>query len=315
MLSRYDIFCKVVETGSFTRTAEALGYSQSAVSQMVKALEQELGTTLVSRGKGGVTLTADGESYLPYLRAICGAEAALGRKQREMQGLENRSVRIGTFTSVSRNLLPQLMQQFKAVYPGVHFVLQQGEYTSIGQWVREGQVDFGFVNVQAVTGLTVRSLYRDEMMAVLPPHHPLTAQSRVSLRQLAEEPFILLDEGAYSVPLNAFTRQGLTPRIEYKVYDDYSILAMIRQGLGVSILYQLVLTGFGEGLAVRPVEEPLERTVALAWRNWDTLPLAARRFAEFVLKRAPSVLAQLPREGGRPGKSREEEMPLHQKMG
>lgn len=66
---------------------------------------------------------------------------------------------------------------------------------------------------------------------------------------------------------------------------------------------------------MRPVEEPLERTVALAWRNWDTLPLAARRFAEFVLKRAPSVLAQLPREGGRPGKSREEEMPLHQKMG
>lgn len=59
------------------------------------------------------------------------------------------------------------------------------------------------------------------------------------------------------------------------MYDDYSILAMIRQGLGVSVLYRLVLAGFGEGLAVRPVEEPLERTVALAWRQWETLPLAA----------------------------------------
>lgn len=292
MLSRYHIFCKVVETGSFTRTAEELGYSQSAVSQTVKALEQELGTTLVSRGKGGVALTADGEGYLPYLRAICGAEATLDRKRREMQGLENRQIRIGTFTSVSRNLLPQLMQQFKAQYPGVHFILQQGDYTSISQWIREGQVDFGFVNTQAVSGLTVRSLYRDEMMAVLPLNHPLTAQSQVSLRQLAAEPFILLDEGEYSLPRDAFGRQGLSPRIEYKVYDDYSILAMIRQGLGVSILYRLVLTGFGDGLAVRPVAEPLERTVALAWRSWDTLPLAARRFVEFVLRRTPSVLAQ-----------------------
>lgn len=242
-------------------------------------------------------LTADGESYLPYLRAICGAAEALVQKRREMQGLENRMIRIGTFTSVSRNLLPQLMQQFKALYPGVHFVLQQGEYTSIAQWVREGQVDFGFVNAQAVSGLTMRTLYRDEMVAVLPPGHPLTGQGRVSLEELAAEPFILLDEGEYSLPLDAFARQGLTPRIEYKVYDDYSILAMIRQGLGVSVLYRLVLAGFGEGLAVRPVEEPLERTVALAWRQWETLPLAARRFAEFVLRRTSQVLAQLPREG------------------
>ena len=291
MPSRYQVFLTVVEEGSFTRAAERLDYSQSAVSQTVKALEGELSTALLRRGKAGVTLTADGESYLPYFRAICGAEEALERKRREMLGLENRQIRIGTFTSVSRTLLPPLMQQFKALYPDVHFVLQQGEYTSISQWVREDLVDFGFVNSRAVTGLTVREVYRDEMLAVLPAGHRLGTQSRLTLEQLAREPFILLDEGAYSLPLDAFERQGLTPRIEYKVYDDYSILAMIRQGLGVSMLYRLVLSGFGEDLITRPVDVPLERTVALAWRSWDTLPLAARRFAEFVLRRAPSVLA------------------------
>lgn len=297
MLSKYDIFCKVVEHSGFTKAANAIQYSQSAVSQTVKNLEQELGLTLLTRGKEGIHLTADGEAIFPYIQAIANAEDALARRQREMQGLKGSVIRIGTFTSVSRNLLPQLMQQFKALYPGVHFVLQQGEYTSIAQWVREGQVDFGFVNAQAVSGLTMRTLYRDEMVAVLPPGHPLTGQGRVSLEELAAEPFILLDEGEYSLPLDAFARQGLTPRIEYKVYDDYSILAMIRQGLGVSVLYRLVLAGFGEGLAVRPVEEPLERTVALAWRQWETLPLAARRFAEFVLRRTSQVLAQLPRKG------------------
>lgn len=288
MVSRYGVFNKVIETGSFTRAAEELGYSQSAVSQTVKTLERQLGTTLINRGKDGISLTADGQSYLPYLRTLCGAEDALEQKHREMEGLENCTIRIGTFTSISRNLLPQMMQQFKAKYPSVHFELLQGEYNSIGQWIQAGRVDFGFVHAKAVTGLTMQPLYQDAMVAVLPPTHPLAAQSVVTLRQLADEPFILLDEGEHSVPLDAFSQQGLTPKIEYKVYDDYSILAMVRQGLGVSILYRLVVSGFEEDLVVRPVKERVERDVAMAWRDWNTLPLAARRFAEFILENVSS---------------------------
>jgi DNA-binding transcriptional LysR family regulator len=209
-----------------------------------------------------------------------------------MQGLENSEIRIGTFTSVSRNLLPQLMQGFKALYPSVHFVLQQGEYTGIAQWVREGRVDFGFVNPEAVSGVETVPLYHDEMLAVLPPKHPLGHAERVTLAQLSREPFILLDEGEHSVPLDAFRRSGLSPRLEYTVYDDYTILAMVREGLGVSILYRLVLAGFEQGVALCPVAEPLERTVALAWKNWDTLPLAARRFADYIRQNAPAVLSQ-----------------------
>ena len=290
MLTRYEIFCRVVDAGSFTRAAEALGYSQSAVSQTVRALEAELGTALVSRGRGGVSLTADGEAYLPYFRAICAADEALARRQREMRGLENSVIRLGTFTSVSRNLLPPLMQRFKTLHPGVQFELRQGEYTGIGAWLREGSVDLGFLGIPEAEDLCVRPLYRDEMAAVLPPEHPLAAASSVTLAQLAAEPFILLDEGEYSLPLEAFAREGLTPRLAFKVYDDYSILAMVRQGLGVSILYRLVAAGFAQGLVLRPVAEPLERTVSLAWREWDTLPLAARRFADFVLKHAREVL-------------------------
>ena len=292
MLSRYHIFCQVIDIGSFTRTAEQLDYSQSAISQAVHSLEQELGTQLINRSKSGITLTPDGKSYLPYLKAICSAENALVQKQRELLGLENSTIRIGTFTSVSRNLLPFLMQAFKKTYPGVNFILQQGEYTSIRQGVLDGSIDFGFVNAQAVTGLTIKPLYRDEMMAVLPPAHPLAKQTSISLQELAQEPFILLDEGEHCVPLDAFARLGITPHIEYTVYDDYTILAMIQQGLGVSIMYRLVLAGFENGLILRPVKEPLERTLSLAWRNWDTLPLAARRFADFILKESPKLFSQ-----------------------
>lgn len=288
MISKYGIFCKIIETGSFTGTAELLGYSQSAVSQTVKALEQETGTTLIDRKKDGTLLTADGQAYLPYFQQIYQAEQALERKEREMRGLENSVIRIGTFTSVSRNLLPRLMMEFKKRYPGTRFVLQQGEYTNIAGWVRDGSIDFGFVNAEAVPGMEVSVLYRDEMMAVLPEGHPMAAKESLSLEELGREPFILLDEGEYSVPERAFAGRGIVPRIEYKVYDDYSILAMIRQGLGVSILYRLVLEGFEEGVELRPVRERLERPVALVWKNWDTMPFAARRFALFVKERCKS---------------------------
>lgn len=174
------------------------------------------------------------------------------------------------------------MRKFKKKYPGTRFVLQQGEYTNIAGWVRDGSIDFGFVNAEAVPDMEVSVLYRDEMVAVLPEGHPLAGQKDVSLAELGREPFILLDEGEYSVPERAFAKLQIEPRIEYKVYDDYSILAMIRQGLGVSILYRLVLEGFEDGLELRPIRERLERSVALLWRNWETMPFAARRFASFV---------------------------------
>ena len=157
MISRYEIFCKVMENGSFTKTAEELGYSQSAVSQAVRTLEQETETVLIDRKKDGIGLTADGEQYLPYFQQIYQAEKNLERKEEEMKGLTNSAIRIGTFTSVSRTFLPRLMMEFKKQYPEVRFILQQGEYTSIAQWVRDGSVDFGFANAEAVPGLETSS--------------------------------------------------------------------------------------------------------------------------------------------------------------
>ncbi|QNL44765.1 LysR family transcriptional regulator [Oscillibacter hominis] len=285
MISRYGVFCKVVELSSFTKAAELLGYSQSSVSQTVRVLEQEIGVTLIERRKDGVRLTPDGAQYYPYLLAIHTAEKALVEKQGEMAGLKNSTITIGTFTSISRTLLPSLMNSFQQRYPAATFVLRQGDYTSIGKWIREGSVDFGFVNQDAVDGVELSVLYEDEMMAVLPPGHPLVKQRAISLGELAAEPFILLDEGEYSVPLAAFARQRLTPRVKYKVYDDYTILAMVRQGLGVSLVYQRVVEGFEQGLEIRPVRETPKRIVALAWKNRKTMPYAARQFADFILRR------------------------------
>ena len=286
MISRYAVFCRVMECGSFTKAAQALGYSQSSVSQTVRSLEEELGVTLLDRRRGAIRLTADGEQLWPYLRAVAGAERALGEKRRELAGLENTTIRLGTFTSVSRDLLPETMEAFREKYPSVRFLLRQGEYTSITGWLLDGQVDLGFLNMDTGAGLEAKPLLRDRFFAVLPKGHPLAKRETVSLAELAAEPFILLDEGERSLLLEAFAEKGLAPQIEYTVTDDYSILAMVRRGLGVSAMYGLMLSGFEDEVAVRPIREQPERVIALAWRRWETLPLAARRFAQFLLRRS-----------------------------
>lgn len=170
------------------------------------------------------------------------------------------------------------------IYPNVSFVLRQGDHTGIGNWVQNGSVDFGFVNADTVSDFPVEVLFQDEMRAVLPQGHYLAKYKAIHLWQLAREPVILLDEGLCSVLIHAFQQEVSTPQIEYEVFDDYTILAMVRQGLGISALYQLVLEGYEDGIEIRPIEEHPRRSVALAWKNWDTMSFSSRRFVEFILK-------------------------------
>ena len=175
------------------------------------------------------------------------------------------------------------------------FELRQGEYDSIAADIRSGRVDFGFVNPEFVTGIETEPVYSDTMMAVLPKSSPLGKQAAVSLMQLEHLPYILLDEGEHSVALKAFETYHLHPDIRYKVTDDYSILTMVQKEMGYSILFRLTLAGYAKDVAVVPITEPFERTIALAWRNYDALSYAAKTFLSFIRTHAPEVLRQLER--------------------
>jgi len=300
VISKYGIFCKAAEHGSFTKTAEELGYSQSAVSQSVKALEQELDCVLFHRLKSGLTLTRDGEQYFPYIQAIFTAEQALARKNREMSGLEDSVIHIAETITVNRTFLLPLIKEFKELYPSVRFMLHHGFYIDVEQRVLDGTADLGFTDLDSADSvheplLFCQPLFNDEMMAVLPQEHPLAAQDTVSLSDLASYPFILLYDERDRCPLlpREFQKRSLTPQVEYKMSDDDSILTMVEQGFGISALFQLFLYTAHTNLAIRPIEEHPMRTLSLVWSNWDTMPLAAKRFAKFVQKRIPSLLEEL----------------------
>lgn len=282
-MNRYEVFMKVIEKGSFTKAAEDFGYTQSAVSQMIKTLEDELSTTLISRSRKGISLTPDGKEFFPFISNVSHAYRELMEKSKEMQGLESGNIRIGTFSSVSSQWLPSLIKDFKKIYPSVHFQLQQGEYTSIVQYIREGSVDFGFVNPEAAEELQTIPLKEDEMLAVLPVDHPLATHPTVTMEDLLKEPFILLEEGHLSEPLEIFKKNNLHPNIQFRVHDDYTIMSMVEKGLGISILPQLVLNKVSYQLAIKEITPPIVRTIGIAFKNKRTLPIASRHFVDFLI--------------------------------
>lgn len=283
-MNRYEIFMKVVNKGSFTKAAEELGYTQSAVSQMVKALEDELSTMLISRSRKGITLTPDGKQYLPFIKQLYNSYRELKEKHKEMLGLEEGLIRIGTFSSVSCHWLPSLIKDFKQIYPSVHFVLQQGDYTSIVNYVNEGSVDFGFINPEAAKDLETIALQQDEMLAVLPIGHPLADKEKVSLSDLTKEQFILLEEGELSEPLEFFKKHHIQPNIQYRVHDDYTIMSMVEKGLGISILPRLVLNKVNYDIVLKEISPPIVRTIGITYKNKQTLPIASRYFIDFITK-------------------------------
>ena len=286
-VSRYQVFCRIAETGSFTRTAEQLHYTQSAVSQSVQALERDLGVTLLQRSRSGVTLTRDGAQYYPYIQQIAAAEAALARKKEEMEGLLKQRILIGGFSSIGRHILPPAMERFRAAYPDVRFEIRQGDYSDVYRWVQEGTVDLGFIDADAAGTLERKELYREPLLAVLPQDHPLARQDTVSMAELLRQPFIMLAEGENSSVRALFAAQGLAPQPAYEVYDDYSILAMVRRGLGVSVLFRNVLRGYDDGVAVRPLAEGPFRVMAVIWKDLSVMPLAARRFLDILISEVP----------------------------
>lgn len=282
-MNRYRALLKVVEVGNYTHAAEILGYTQPALSQMIASLEREIGITLLYRSRYGVRLTPEGERLLPTIQKTVQQYDDLRRMEDEIRGLDSGIVRIGTVSSVSCHWLPGIIRKFWAKYPHVQLVLHQGDYTSICDWVQTGMVDFGFVNPAAARGLETQTLQTDPFVAVLPKDHPLAQNPSVSLQELAAEPYLLLEEGRYSEPLEAFRKAGVTPNVRLTMHDDYSILSMVEQGLGYSLLAELVLQKTAYDVAVRPVDEPILRTMALVMKDKRGLSAAAKTFIQFIL--------------------------------
>lgn len=284
-MHRYIALQKIVELGSFAKAAYALGYTQSALSQTISSLEKELGFKVLKRTRTGSSLTSEGEEIYPYIKRTIFQYQSSIEKAKDICGLDTGIIRIGTMSSISVHWLPTLIKEFHQKYPNVEFITHQGDYSVMNEWIKTGAVNFGFVSPDAISGIEIVPLKKGALVAILPKNHPLTAYKVVPLEELMKEQFILLETGYYSECLTAFKAHGIKPDIKYIAHDDYSIMAMVEQGMGVSILAELVLQRTTFDIEVRPIDPPLSRTLAIGYRSKLELPVAARKFIEFIAAR------------------------------
>ncbi len=291
-MTRYLAFCKIVEYGSFTRAAEALGYTQAAVSQMVRSLETEFSLRLLIRTRTGVRLTQEGEQLYPLIQKYVAAYRELGDKAGEINGLDSGELRIGTFSSMSQHLLPGLMSDFSKQYPKINFSLRQGDNTTLPEWIKKGLIDFGFVYPEASAGLINRTIAQDEFLAVLPEGHPYAERERIPLSLLAQEPLIVVDEGHINTVLRAFSAAGLTARVKFRIHDDYTILSMVEKGIGVSLLPSMILDRAPFRVRTVPTDIPVRRTVGVAYQDYDMLPIAAKKFLRYIFDHLSEYLPE-----------------------
>lgn len=283
-MNAYEAFLKIVEVGTFTEAAKQLGYTQSAVSQIVQTLEQQLETQLVIRSRKGISLTPDGEQFLPYIQNISYAERELRKKKAEMEGLDTGLVKIGALSSVACNMLPQAIKHFKKLYPAVQFEIRQGEYTDIEQWIEEGSVDFGFVNEKATERLTKHFLSADPLLVVLSPKASLASMDTLTLEMVAKEPLIVIDEGDSNHALALFEAASLRANCQYVVEEDFAAMALIEQQLGVAIMPSLMVERCPYDITTRMLQPFAVRQLYVAYKDFDILPVATRTFIMSLLE-------------------------------
>lgn len=283
-IQKYFAFVNAVKYSSFTKSAEIMNYSQSGISRMINDLESEWGVVLLERGKGGVSLTSDGEKLLPFARSVCSSYNELQIQVDKINGLESGLIRIGTFSSVATHLLPKIIGEFKKDYPNIDYELLLGDYDEIEGYIADGRVDFGFLRLPSKNEFETVFVQQDNFLAVLPEGHPLASNRFVSPAELCGYDFIMLEKGNNKEISEIFTKCSLKPNVRCTLWDDYAIMSMVENGLGVSVLPELILQRVDYNIITRPLSVPAYRNIGIAFREKKALPSAVKKFLEYLYK-------------------------------
>ena len=283
-ISKYETLAKVCELGSLTKAAEALEITQSAVSHTINSLEEQFGFAILTRSRAGVKLTDNGQRIMPSVRGMLNYYEQLNQTVSAIRGLDFGTVSIGAFTSVAVHWLPGVIKEFQRDYPNVDIKLLNGDYHDVEKWLTEGSVDLGFVNLPTKLNCECIALMEDRLLAILPPDHKFASYPKFPLVECETEAFITLLETSNHDANKALSAAGIKPNIKFSTKDDYAIIAMVEQGLGISIMPELLLRGRHDNVAVKELVPPSKRTIGLAIGETSSQSPATRKFADYIIK-------------------------------
>ena len=278
-VKRLHVLCEVARRGSFSAAADALGYTQPAVSRQIATLEAEVGTALVRRVPQGAVLTDAGRLLVTHATAVL---ARLGEAEAELQamlGLHSGSLRLASFASAASSIVPLAIVAFRERYPAIDLSVTMSDPTDSMPRMRAGELDMALSHDPTWfdadhDGLEFVHLFDDPMYVALPAEHSLAAAPSLSLSVLAAESWML--GTTTSCPDSRLFRQacmeaGFEPQIALQ-NDDYSaILGFVASGFGVALIPEMVTRVIRNDVVIRsldpaPPPRPILVAVAAGYR-------------------------------------------------
>ena len=281
-IRKYEAFARAVELGSLSKAAEELGYTQSGISHMMQSLEEEVGFPLLVRTSAGIQPNHEGELLLPVIRQLLNTSESLEQHIAKIKGADTGRIRVAAYTSVATYWLPGIIRDFQKDYPNVEIQIIEMGSGAIEQIMRERKADLCIYAGGEGQEFEWVPLCRDRMLALVPPEHPLARQDCVPLEALLTEKFIMPMpdyDGEVRYILNKLPRW---PQILFSACSDYAIINMVTEGLGVSILPELLLKNYGHSAVALPMDPPQERMLGMGVPQLRTASPVTRNFMEYV---------------------------------
>jgi DNA-binding transcriptional LysR family regulator len=283
-ISQLRALVAIAEHGNFTSAALELGLSQSTVSHAIATLEEELGIVLLFRGRHGATLTPIGEQVIQEARQVLHLLEVIREKANQEKGLQTGQVRVACVRSIATHVLPKVIARFREKLPTISVVMTEYDrYAQVEQALREGQADVGFTLLPTTREFETWELFRDEFVALLPPKSIVAGES-LSWEQLAKYPMIVnLRSPQHNKTVSVhFLQFGQILKVDYELREDSTILSMVKQGLGATVMARLAAEPILEEIEVRSLPVPLERVIGVAILADALLPRAVFAFLDIL---------------------------------
>ena len=273
---KLEALAMAVRMGSFTRAAEALGYTQSGLTHMMNSLEKDIGFALLVRDRTGIRLTAAGERVFPMIQDVLRSGEILEQEIRRINIRREETIRVAAYASIAMHWLPEIIQRFRDNHPDVTVDIQMGSVEEVYRWVREDKVDMCFASRQEGINLEWTHLRDDPLLVILPPDYDLRGCDSLHIRCLQGMDFLMPSLGFHLDIMRALG--DVQPNIRETQVSDSVIISMVEHGLGVSVLSELVLKGRRDNVVAVPMDPPAVRELGIAVRSKKELRPMARRF-------------------------------------
>jgi LysR family hydrogen peroxide-inducible transcriptional activator len=278
-------FCAVAETGSFTRAAEREQVAQPSLSQQIMKLEVELGVRLFDRLGRAVRLTDMGQVFLPRARAILSELRAAKEEVTEKQSSVSGPVRLGVIPTIAPYFLPERIALFSRQFPEASISVVEDVTVHLMERLRAGLIDLAIIALPA-RGHDVDSfpLLTERLFAILPKGHRLARRRTLRMKELRQEPFLLLrdDHCFRDTAIEVCKRARLSPQIVFESGQFSSILGMVGAGMGISIVPEMAVETKPDCSSVLIADERASRTIGVAAVKGHFLSRVPRAFLEHL---------------------------------